>query len=67
MKYGKLFMTVRLCLPKNKEEEEILKPSCEWNKLEKRKTSLNFKAMNDLFYALDKKGISLGLEFLYYL
>ncbi|KAH9650289.1 Integrase catalytic domain-containing protein [Citrus sinensis] len=46
-----------LFLPLTKYEfgEDIPKPSREWNELEKRKASLNFKAMNALFCALDKK------------
>ncbi|KAH9704490.1 hypothetical protein KPL70_011490 [Citrus sinensis] len=35
--------------------EDIPKPSREWNKLEKRKASLNSKTMNALFCALNKK------------
>ncbi|KAH9657810.1 Integrase catalytic domain-containing protein [Citrus sinensis] len=42
-------------LTKNEIGEDIPKPSREWNELEKRKASLNFKAMNALFCALDKK------------
>ena len=44
-------------LPLNKNEVggDIPKPSREWNELEKRKVSLNSKAMNALFCALDKK------------
>ena len=42
-------------LTKNEVREDILKPSREWNKLEKRKASLNSKAMNALFCALNKK------------
>ncbi|KAH9781640.1 hypothetical protein KPL71_008548 [Citrus sinensis] len=42
-------------LTKNEVREDIPKPSWEWNDLEKRKTSLNSKAMNALFCALDKK------------
>ncbi|KAH9697863.1 hypothetical protein KPL71_023789 [Citrus sinensis] len=42
-------------LTKNEVAEDIPKPSREWNELEKRKTSLNSKVMNALFYALDKK------------
>ena len=42
-------------LTKNEFGEDIPKPSREWNELEKRKTSLNSKAMNALFCALDKK------------
>ena len=36
---------------KNEEGEEILKSSREWNESEKRKTYLNSKAMNALFFA----------------
>ncbi|KAH9751856.1 hypothetical protein KPL71_014473 [Citrus sinensis] len=42
-------------LTKNEVEEDIPKPSREWNEFEKRKASLNSKAMNALFCALDKK------------
>ncbi|KAH9723798.1 hypothetical protein KPL70_007263 [Citrus sinensis] len=42
-------------LIKNEVGEDIPKPSREWNELEKRKASLNSKAMNALFCALDKK------------
>ncbi|KAH9768444.1 hypothetical protein KPL71_011606 [Citrus sinensis] len=42
-------------LTKNEVGEDIPKPSREWNEFEKRKTSLNSKAMNALFCALDKK------------
>ena len=42
-------------LTKNEVGEDIPKPSREWNELEKRKVSLNSKAMNVLFCALDKK------------
>ena len=35
---------------KNKEREEIPKYSNEWGKVEKKKTSISFKAMNALFY-----------------
>ena len=42
-------------LTKNEVGEDIPKPSREWNELEKRKASLNSKAMNVLFCALDKK------------
>ena len=41
-------------LTKNEVGEDIPKPSREWNELEKRKASLNSKAMNALFCALDK-------------
>ncbi|KAH9679983.1 hypothetical protein KPL71_026357 [Citrus sinensis] len=44
-----------LPLTKNEFGEDIPKPSREWNELEKRKASLNSKAMNALFCALDKK------------
>ena len=40
---------------KNKEGEEIPKPSSHWSELEKKKMSLNSTTMNALFYALDKK------------
>ena len=40
---------------KNKEEEDISKPSHEWNEAEKNKPSLNSKAMNVMFCVLDKK------------
>ncbi|KAH9800792.1 hypothetical protein KPL71_000795 [Citrus sinensis] len=42
-------------LTKNEVGEDILKPSRDWNEFEKRKASLNSKAMNALFCALDKK------------
>ncbi|KAH9715585.1 hypothetical protein KPL71_021114 [Citrus sinensis] len=42
-------------LTKNEVGEDILKPSREWNELEKRRASLNSKAINALFCALDKK------------
>ncbi|KAH9658635.1 Integrase catalytic domain-containing protein [Citrus sinensis] len=44
-------------LPLTKTEfgEDVPKPSREWNELEKRKASLNSKAMNALFCALDEK------------
>ncbi|KAH9780463.1 hypothetical protein KPL71_008084 [Citrus sinensis] len=42
-------------LIKNEVGEDIPKPSQEWNALEKRKATLNSKAMNALFCALDKK------------
>ncbi|KAH9716076.1 hypothetical protein KPL71_021332 [Citrus sinensis] len=42
-------------LTKNEVGEDIPKPSREWNEFEKRKASLNSKAMNALFCALDKK------------
>ncbi|KAH9792558.1 hypothetical protein KPL71_004170 [Citrus sinensis] len=42
-------------LTKNEVGEDIPKLSQEWNELEKRKASLNSKAMNALFCALDKK------------
>ncbi|KAH9734285.1 hypothetical protein KPL71_017316 [Citrus sinensis] len=44
-----------MLLTKNEAREDIPKPSREWNKFEKRKASLNSKAMNVLFCALDKK------------
>ncbi|KAH9780749.1 Integrase catalytic domain-containing protein [Citrus sinensis] len=42
-------------LTKNEVGEDIPKPSRDWNEFEKRKASLNSKAMNALFRALDKK------------
>ena len=36
-------------------QEDIPKPSGEWNELEKRKSCLNSKVVNALFFALDKK------------
>ncbi|KAH9649857.1 hypothetical protein KPL70_026141 [Citrus sinensis] len=44
-------------MPTFKDEvgDDIPKPSSQWSELEKRKMSLNSKAMNDLFCALDKK------------
>ncbi|KAH9744285.1 hypothetical protein KPL70_003639 [Citrus sinensis] len=42
-------------LTKNEVGEDIPKPSQDWNEFEKRKASLNSKAMNALFCALDKK------------
>ncbi|KAH9697387.1 hypothetical protein KPL71_023585 [Citrus sinensis] len=42
-------------LTKNEVGEDIPKPSRDWNEFEKRKASLNSKAMNALFWALDKK------------
>ncbi|KAH9680653.1 Integrase catalytic domain-containing protein [Citrus sinensis] len=42
-------------LTKNEVGEDISKPSRDWNDFEKRKASLNSKAMNALFCALDKK------------
>ena len=42
-------------MTKNEVREDIPKPSWEWNELEKRKATLNFKVMNALFCALDKK------------
>ncbi|KAH9680380.1 hypothetical protein KPL71_026530 [Citrus sinensis] len=44
-----------MSLTKNEVEEDISKPSRQWNELEKRKATLNSKAMNVLFCALDKK------------
>ena len=44
-------------MTKNKVGEDITKPSREWNELEKRKDSLNCKAMNALFCALDNKEV----------
>ncbi|KAH9684891.1 hypothetical protein KPL70_013718 [Citrus sinensis] len=43
-------------LTKNEVGEDIPKPSREWNEFEKRKSSLNSKAMNALFCALAEKG-----------
>ena len=40
---------------KNEVEDSILKPSSQWSELENKKISLNAKAMNTLFCALDKK------------
>ena len=40
---------------KNEKEIEVLKPSCEWSEVEKKKASVNSKAMNVLFCVLDKK------------
>ena len=40
---------------KNEVGEDIGKPSQEWSELEKRKASLNTKAINVLFCALEKK------------
>ncbi|KAH9685791.1 hypothetical protein KPL70_014095 [Citrus sinensis] len=44
-------------MPMFKDEvgDDIPKPSSQWSELEKRKMSLNSKAMNALFCALDKK------------
>ena len=42
-------------LTKNEVGEDIPKPLREWNEFEKRKASLNSKAMNTLFCALDEK------------
>ncbi|KAH9723261.1 Integrase catalytic domain-containing protein [Citrus sinensis] len=42
-------------LTKNEVGKDIPKPSRDWNEFEKRKASLNSKAMNALFCALDKK------------
>ncbi|KAH9671203.1 hypothetical protein KPL70_017269 [Citrus sinensis] len=42
-------------LTRNEVGEDIPKPSREWNELEKGKATLNSKAMNALFCALDKK------------
>lgn len=41
-------------MTKNKEGEEISKPSRKWNEMKKRKASLNSKAMNTLSSALEK-------------
>ena len=40
---------------KNEEWEEIQKPSCESDKLEKKNASLSSRAMNALFCTLVKK------------
>ncbi|KAH9684787.1 hypothetical protein KPL70_013662 [Citrus sinensis] len=40
---------------KDEVRDDIPKPSSQWSELEKRKMSLNSKAMNALFCALDKK------------
>ena len=40
---------------KSEEGEEIRKPSSQWSGIEKKKMSLNSKAMNVLFCAIDKK------------
>ena len=40
---------------KNEEGKEIPKPYSQWSGLERKKMSLNSKAMNALFCALDKK------------
>ena len=42
-------------ITKNEVGEDISKPSQEWNELEKRKASLNSKAIDALFCTLDKK------------
>ncbi|KAH9744000.1 hypothetical protein KPL70_003507 [Citrus sinensis] len=42
-------------LTKNEVGKDIPKPSRDWNEFKKRKASLNSKAMNVLFCALDKK------------
>ncbi|KAH9658467.1 CCHC-type domain-containing protein [Citrus sinensis] len=42
-------------LTKSEVGEDIPKPSREWNEFEKKKASVNSKAMNALFCALDKK------------
>ena len=38
-----------------KKKDDIPKLSSHWSELEKKKMSLNFKAMNVIFCALDKK------------
>ena len=50
-------VSVGLFVPTTKNEEGVdsPKPSREWGDVEKKKTSLSFKAMNALFCALDKK------------
>ena len=49
-------MMVHLCLlPKMKKEKISPKSSRQWSEEEKKKLSLNFKAMNTLFCALNKK------------
>ena len=40
---------------KNEVKDDILKPSSQWSELEKKNISLNYKVMNALFCALDKK------------
>lgn len=40
---------------KNEKGEDIPKPSCKWNELEKRRASLHSNVMNALFCTLDKK------------
>ena len=42
-------------MTKNKVRDDIPNPSSQWIELEKKTISLNFKATNALFYALDKK------------
>ena len=42
-------------MTKNEVGDDIPKPSSQWSELEKKKMSLNSKAMNALFCALDKK------------
>ena len=42
-------------LTTNEVGEDIPKSSREWNELEKRKATLNSKAMNAMFCTLDKK------------
>ena len=44
-----------MLMTQNEVGEDILKSSRKWNELEKRKVSLNSKAMNALFCALNKK------------
>ena len=42
-------------MTKNEIGDDIPKPSSQWSELEKKKISLNSKAMNALFCSLDKK------------
>ena len=42
-------------MTKNEAGDDIPKPSSHWSELEKKNMSLNSKAMNALFCALDKK------------
>ena len=44
-----------MSVTKNEVGDDIPKPSSQWSELEKKKMSLNPKAMNALFCALDKK------------
>ena len=45
---------------KEKVGDDISKPASQWSELEKRKMSLNSKAMNVWFCALDKKEFHRG-------